>query len=89
MRNVEPRVLHTSQSEAVKEIAAILGKVIGEDHRPVAVNKSPSAVGRPIARVGAELEARGSSAVIVDDFAADIACGIEASRQPWTPPSWE
>jgi len=44
---------------------------------------------RPISEVIAELKARGSQAVIDDDFARDIEAGIEAHRQPWTPPSWE
>jgi hypothetical protein len=37
----------------------------------------------------ADLEARGSSAVMDEDFAHDIEEGIKAQRQPWIPPSWD
>ena len=45
--------------------------------------------GRPISAVIAELKARGSTAVIDDEFTRDVEAGIEACRQPWTPASWE
>jgi hypothetical protein len=35
----------------------------------------------------ADLKARGSTAVVHDDFARDIEKGIKAHRQPWNPPS--
>jgi hypothetical protein len=49
----------------------------------------PVRAGRPISEVVAELKTPDSQAVIDDDFARDIEAGIEAHRQPWTPPSWE
>jgi antitoxin (DNA-binding transcriptional repressor) of toxin-antitoxin stability system len=80
----------------VKNIAAVLDKVrqgseviIEQDLRPIAVIKPSKPAGRPISEVVAELNARGSSAVIDDDFARDIEAGIEAHRQPLTPPSWD
>jgi hypothetical protein len=54
----------------------------------VAITPSES-VGRPVSELIAELKARGSDAIIDDAFAADIEPGIDAARQPWTPPSWE
>ena len=94
---MEPRVLHVSEADAVKNIAALLEKVrqgsevvIEQDDRPVAVIKpSKPAAGRMISEVIAALEARGSNATMDDEFARDIEAGIEAHRQPWTPPSWE
>jgi antitoxin (DNA-binding transcriptional repressor) of toxin-antitoxin stability system len=96
MGNMEPRVLHVSEAEVVRDIARVLEKVrqgseviVEHNHRPVAVIKPSKPTSRPISEVVAELKARGSSAVIDDDFARDIAAGIEARRQPWIPPSWE
>ncbi|MGD0364190.1 MAG: hypothetical protein ABSC93_25215 [Bryobacteraceae bacterium] len=96
MGKMDPRILHVSEADVVKDIAAVLAKVrqgseivIEENHRPIAVIKPSVTVGRPISEVVAELRARGSQAVVDDDFAHDIEAGIEAHRQPWTPPSWE
>ncbi len=96
MESMEPRVLHLSEADVVKDIVAVLAKVregteviVEQDHRPIAVIKPPKPAGRPISEVIAALKARGSNAVIDDDFARDIEAGIEAYRQPWTPPSWE
>jgi hypothetical protein len=63
--------------------------VIEQDHRPIAVISPKKPAGRPISEVIAALEASGANAVIDDDFARDIEAGIEMSRQPWNPPSWE
>ncbi|MBK9169065.1 MAG: hypothetical protein IPM24_16555 [Bryobacterales bacterium] len=63
--------------------------VIEQDNRPVAMVKQPKPVGRMISEIVADLKARGSNAVMDDDFARDIEEGIKAQRQPWTPPSWE
>ena len=96
MGSMEPRVLHVSEAEVVRDIAAVLEKVrrgsevvVEQNHRPIAVIKPSKPVGRPISEVIAELKARGSNTVIDDDFARDIEAGIEAHHQPWTPPSWE
>jgi hypothetical protein len=42
-----------------------------------------------ISEVITDLKARGSNAVMDDDFARDIEEGIKALRQPWNPPSWD
>jgi antitoxin (DNA-binding transcriptional repressor) of toxin-antitoxin stability system len=92
----EMDVLHLSEAEVVKNIAAVLEKVrkgsevvVEQDHRPIAVIKPPKPSGRMISEVVADLKSRGSDAVIDDAFARDIEAGIEAQRQPWIPPSWE
>ena len=96
MGSMEPRVLHVSEADVVRDIAAVLEKVrrgsevvVEQNHRPIAVIKPSKPAGRPISEVIAELKARGSNTVIDDDFARDIEAGIEAHRQAWTPPSWE
>ena len=89
-------VVHMSEAEVVKNIAAVLAEVrqgreivIEQDHRPVAVIKPSPSAGRLISDVIAELKTRGSQAVLEDDFAHDIEAGLQAERQPWTPPSWD
>ena len=88
-------VVHMSEADVVKDIAAVLAKVrqgseivIEQGNRPVAVIKPSKPVGRMISEVIADLRARGSNASIDDDFARDVEKGIEADRQPWNPPSW-
>ncbi len=90
--------VHMSEADVVKDIASVLAKVrqgvevvIEQDHRAVAVIKvSCRNRGRMISEVIAELRARGSCAVMDDDFARDDEeAGIKAHRQPWNPPSWE
>ena len=88
--------VHMSEADVVKDIAAVLAKVrqgveivIEQDHRAVAVIKPSEPEGRMISEVIADLEARGSHAVIDDEFARDVEEGIKAHRQPWNPPSWD
>jgi len=83
-----------SEAEVARDLHAVLAKVqqgievvIEQDHRPVAVLKPSQPVGRMISEIVADLKARGSKAVMDDDFARDIEEGIEARRQPWNPPS--
>ena len=80
----------------VKDIAAVLAQVrqgvevvVEQDHRAVAVIKPSRPAGRMISEVIAELKARGSNAVMDEDFARDIEEGIKAHREPWNPPSWD
>ena len=88
--------VHTSEAEVALDLHAVLAKVlqgveivIEQDHRPVAVLKSSLPVGRMISEIVADLKARGSSAVMDDEFARDIEEGIKARRQPWNPPAWD
>jgi antitoxin (DNA-binding transcriptional repressor) of toxin-antitoxin stability system len=89
-------VLHMTEAEVVKDIAAVLAQVrqgvevvVEEDHRAVAVIKPSRPAGRMISEVIADLKARQSSAVMDEDFARDIEEGIKAHREPWNPPSWD
>jgi antitoxin (DNA-binding transcriptional repressor) of toxin-antitoxin stability system len=89
-------IVHMSEADVVKDIAAVLAKVrqgseivIEHGNRPVAVIKPSKPAGRMISEVITDLKARGSDAIMDDDFARDIEEGIKAHRQPWNPPSWE
>jgi antitoxin (DNA-binding transcriptional repressor) of toxin-antitoxin stability system len=88
--------VHMTEAEVARDLHTVLEKVrqgveviIEQDSRPIAVLKAPVVKGRMISEVIAALEARGSNAVIDDDFARDIEEGIKAHREPWNPPSWE
>ena len=87
--------VHMSEAEVARDLHAVLAKVqqgvevvIEQNHRPVAILKAEP-VGRMISEIVADLKARGSDAVMDDDFAHDIEEGIKAQRQPWKPPSWD
>ena len=88
--------VHMSEAELARDLHAALAKVqqgieivIERDHRPVAVLKSSPPFGKRISEIVADLKVRQSSAAMDDDFARDIEEGINAQRQPWTPPSSE
>jgi len=85
-----------SEAEVARDLHAVLAKVqqglevvIEQNHRPVAILKASHSGGRLISEIVADLKARGSNAVMDDDFARDIEEGIKAQRQPWNPPSWD
>ena len=89
-------VLHMSEAEVVKDIAAVLAKVrqgveivVEQDQRAIAVIKPPAVTGRKISEVIAALEAAGANAVVDEEFAHDVEEGINAHREPWNPPSWD
>ncbi len=84
-----------SETELARDVHAVLEKVqqgveviIEQDHRPVAVIKPSKPAGRLLTDVLAELQARGSTAVIDDDFARDIQDSINCLRDA-QPPSWD
>lgn len=87
--------VHMSEAELAGDVHAALAKVrqgleivIEQDHRPIAIIKPSKPAGRLISEIVADLKARGSNAVMDDDFARDIEQGINAQRQPWNPASW-
>lgn len=89
-------MVRITEAELARDLHAVLAKVqegleviVEQDHRPVAVIKPSRPVGRSISEVISELKARGSTAILDDDFARDIEEGIKAQRQPWNPPSWD
>jgi hypothetical protein len=85
-----------TESDLARDVHGVLKKVregveviVEENHRPVAVIKRSKPAGRLLTDVLADLQARGSTAVIDDEFAADIQNGIDAYRESWHPPSWD
>lgn len=89
-------VVHMTEAEVVKDIAAVLAKVrqgseivVEQGNRPVAIIKPSKPAGRMISEVIADLKVRGAKVTMDDDFARDIEEGIKAHQQPWNPPSWE
>ncbi len=86
-----------TEAELARDVRAVLEQIERgseviierEDHRPLAVIKQLQPAGRMIAEVIADLKARGSEAMMDDDFALDIEEGIKAHRQPWNPSAWE
>jgi antitoxin (DNA-binding transcriptional repressor) of toxin-antitoxin stability system len=89
-------IVRITEAELARDIHAVLARVqegvevvVEQDHRAVAVIKSPLVKGRKISEVIAAVEASGANAVIDEDFARDVEEGIKAHREPWNPPSWE
>jgi len=89
-------IVRITETELARDVHAVLEKVrqgieviVEQEHRPVAVIKAPKTAGRLISEVLADLKARGSMAVMDDEFARDVEEGIKAHREPWNPPSWD
>ncbi len=93
-------IVHMSEAEVVKDIAAVLAKVrqgseivVEQDHRTVAVIKPPQRPGRKLSEciaLAKAYEAKLGHAPVPDpDFAHDVEAFIDAHREPLDPPSWE
>ena len=87
--------MHITEADLARDLHSVLDRVrqgieviIEQDNHPIAVLKSPQGKGRMISEVIADLEARGSHAVMDENCARDIEEGIRSHRQPWNPPSW-
>ena len=85
-----------SEAEAARDLHAVLAKVqqgvevvIEQDHRPVAVIRSPVRSGRPISECIASAKASASKVTLDEGFAKDVEEGIRERQQPWNPPSWD
>ena len=84
-----------TETELARDVHAVLEKVqkgveviVEQDHRPVAVIRSPKRSGRPISECIASARALGSKVTLDEGFAKDVEDGIRRST-PWNPPSWE
>lgn len=92
---METRVLHVSEAEAERDLAAILqhvrtgAEVVIERHaQPVAVIRAPGPVRRTISECIALAEAHEKETGQVPVFDADFATDVEEiirSRKPWNP----
>jgi hypothetical protein len=88
--------LRITEAELARDIHAVLAKVregaevlVEEDHRAVAIIRSPLPKGRMLSECIALAEARGSTATLDEGFMNDVEEGIASRSQPWNPPSWE
>ena len=92
--------LRITEAELARDIHAVLAKVqegaeviVEQDHRPVAVIKTPQGSGRKIseciALAKAYEEKLGYAPVPDPDFAKDVQAAIDAHREPFRPPPWD
>jgi antitoxin (DNA-binding transcriptional repressor) of toxin-antitoxin stability system len=88
--------VHITEAELARDIHTVLAKVqqgaeivVEQDHRPVAVIRSPLPKGRLLSECIALAEARGSTVTLDDGFMKDVEDGIASRSQPWNPPSWD
>ena len=88
--------LHISEVELTRDIHAVLAKVqegieivVEQDHRPIAVIRSPVMNGRLLSECIAVAQARGSTVTLDKGFMKDVEEGIASRSKPWNPPSWE
>lgn len=89
-----------TESELARDVHGVLEKVqqgveviVEQNHRPVAVIKTPAAPGRKIteciALAKAYEEKLGYRPIPDPDFAKDVEAAIAAHREPLQPPSWD
>lgn len=88
--------VHMTEAEVARDLHEVIAKVqqgaevvVEQDHRPVAVIRSPQPKGRRLSECIAIAEARGSAATVDQGFMKDVEEGIASRSQPWSPPAWE
>jgi hypothetical protein len=88
--------VHMTEEEVARDLHSVLDKVqqgvevvVEQDHRPVAVIRSPLPKGRLLSECIALAEAGGSTAMLDEGFMKDVEEGIASRSQPWNPPAWE
>ena len=97
--SMEPQVLHVSEADAVRDLAAILQRVesgmevvIERNAQPLAVIRMAAPSRRTISECIALAEAHelefGDRAILDEDFEGDLE-EIVRNRTPWNPPAWD
>ena len=92
--------VHITEAELARDIHAVLARVqegveviVEQDHRPVAVIKTPQGPGRKISKCIALAKAYedklGYAPAPDADFAKDVQAAIDAHREPLNPPEWD
>lgn len=88
--------VHMTEAELARDLHGVLDRVqqgvevvVEQDHRPVAVIRSPLPKGRLLSECIALAEARGSTATLDEGFVKDVEEGIAQRSHPWNPPVWE
>jgi antitoxin (DNA-binding transcriptional repressor) of toxin-antitoxin stability system len=89
-----------TEAELARDIHAVLAQVqegieviVEQDHRPVALIKTPQGPGRRLSEciaLAKAYEAKLGYAPVPDaDFAGDVQAAIDAHREPLSPPAWD
>lgn len=85
-----------TEAELARDLHDILAKVQGgvevvveQDHRAVAIIRTPNRSGRPISEILRQAKERNSTVTLDPDFGKDLEAVIASHEQPWNPPSWE
>ena len=97
---VDGTTVRITEAELARDTHAVLEKVqagveivVEQDHRLVAVIKTPQGPGRKIseciALAKAYEEKLGYAPVPDPDFAQDVQAAIDAHREPLNPPAWD
>jgi antitoxin (DNA-binding transcriptional repressor) of toxin-antitoxin stability system len=97
---VDGMTVRITEAELASDTHAVLEKVragveivVDQDHRPVAVIKTPQGPGRKISEcivlAKAYEEKLGYAPVPDPDFAQDVQAAIDAHREPLNPPAWD
>jgi antitoxin (DNA-binding transcriptional repressor) of toxin-antitoxin stability system len=88
--------VYMTEAEVARDLHEVLAKVqqgvevvVEQDHRPVAVIRSPLPKGRLLSECIALAEPRGSTATLDEGFMKDVEEGIASRRRRWSPPTWE
>ena len=92
--------IHITEADLARNVHGVLEEVrrgtevvIEEDHRAVAVIKTPHGPGRSIdecVALAKQYEERLGYAPVPDpDFAEDVQAAIDAHREPLDPPAWD
>jgi antitoxin (DNA-binding transcriptional repressor) of toxin-antitoxin stability system len=92
--------VHITEAELARDIHGVLAKVqegveviVEQDHRPVAVIRTPQGPGRKISEcitLAKAYEAKLGYAPVPDpDFAGDVQAAVDAHREPLNPPAWD
>ena len=81
--------VHMTEAELARDLHGVLEKVrqgtevvIEQDHRPVAVIKTPQESGRMLSECIALAQAHGSTATLDPDFGKDLEDIIQSRREP-------
>lgn len=83
-------------AELARDLHAVLAKVregieviVEQDHRPVAVIRTPHRSGRSISEILKRARERNSTVTPDPDFGKDLEAVIASHLERWNPPSWE
>lgn len=87
--------VHISEAELARDLHAVLEKVrqgaeviVERNHQPLAVLRAAEPMRRKLSEIMASLSEQ-STAVIDEDFAADVEAFIGGHREPLRPPEWD